>query len=75
MRLEVTDILHREGHTILHCKYDDDYDDVRLVDTCVKLGMPKELAEEKPRAVREMRIERARAKYAIRIHNAKLLGL
>lgn len=61
MHLEVTGICHREGRTILFCEYDDIYEDSYLVRTCVKLGMPKDAAREKPQFVREMREERYRA--------------
>ena len=61
MHLEVTGICHREGKTILYCEYDDIYEDSYLVGTCVKLGMRKDWAKEKPQAVREMRDERYRA--------------
>ena len=61
MHLEVTGICHREGRTILYCEYDDIYEDSYLVRTCVKLGIPKDAAREKPQFVREMRDERYRA--------------
>jgi hypothetical protein len=61
MRLVVTGICHRNGRTILNCDYDDYYYDGRLVDTCVKMGMPNELAEETPRAIRKIRAKRALA--------------
>ena len=63
MHLEVTGICHREGKTILYCEYDDIYEDSYLVGTCVKLGMRKDWAKEKPQAVREMRDERYRANH------------
>ena len=65
MHLEVTGICHREGRTILYCEYDDIYEDSYLVRTCVKLGIPKDSARDKPQAVREMRDERYRANAGI----------
>lgn len=68
MTLEVFDISHRSGVTILFCSYDDIYSDEYLINTLLSFGVREDDAREAPAGVRKEREEKyAKKKAGIKV--------